>query len=53
MNITISDKTYNGIYRKIKGSDLKSDIALYNDALVSTAQNVEEMYFLVLQIMNR
>lgn len=47
MNITISDKTYNGIYRKIKGSDLKSDIALYNDALVSTAQNVEEMYFLV------
>lgn len=47
MNITISDKTYNGIYRKIKGSDLKSDVALYNDALVSTAQNVEEMYFLV------
>lgn len=47
MNITISDKTYNGIYRKIKGSDLKSDIALYNDALVSAAKNVEEMYFLV------
>lgn len=47
MNITISDKTYNGIYRKIKGSDLKSDIALYNNALVSDAKNVEEMYFLV------
>ena len=47
MKTRITKKAYEGIYRKIKGSDLKSNIHLYNQALVSNAKAIEDIYFLV------
>ena len=47
MKTRITKKAYEGIYRKIKASDLKSNIHLYNQALVSNAKAIEDIYFLV------
>lgn len=47
MNIEISEKQYDGIYRNYKGSEIKKDIALYNSALISSATTEDEIRFVV------
>lgn len=47
MKTKVNPKLYDGIYRKIKGYDLKTDITLYNRALISDAKTEKDMYFLV------
>lgn len=47
LNILISEKQYEGIYRQYKGSEVKTDISLYNAALVSSAKHVEDIKFIV------
>jgi hypothetical protein len=47
MKTKITKKSYGGVFRKIKGSDLKSNVQLYNQALLSDADVVGDIYFLV------
>lgn len=47
MNIEISEKQYDGIYRNYKGSEIKKDIVLYNSALISSATTEDEIRFVV------
>ena len=47
MRTKISKKLYDGIYRELRGSDLKNDIDLYNHVFVSDAKTMKDMYFLV------
>ena len=41
MNVEISEKQYDGIYKCYKGNEIKTNIALYNSALISSAEQSE------------
>ncbi|NSG66858.1 hypothetical protein G4948_03490 [Blautia caecimuris] len=47
VGIEISEKEYNGIYRCYKGKEVKTDIALYNSALISTVEQMSDIKFIV------
>lgn len=47
MNIEISEKLYNGVYKIYKGSEIKTDIDLYNKALISSAEKINDIKFIV------
>lgn len=47
MNVEISEKQYDGIYRCYKGDEIKTNIALYNSALISSAEQVSDIKFIV------
>lgn len=47
LNIEISEKEYNGVYKNYKGIEIKSDISLYNVALISWAEQAEDIKFIV------
>lgn len=47
LNIEISEKEYDGVYKYYKGNEIKSDISLYNSALISWAEEVSDMKFIV------
>ena len=47
LSIEISEKQYDGIYRYYKGDEIKTDISLYNSALISSAEQVSDIKFIV------
>ena len=47
MNVEISEKQYDGIYKCYKGNEIKTNIALYNSALISSAEQSEDIKFIV------
>lgn len=47
LSIEISEKQYDGIYRCYKGNEIKTDISLYNSALISSAEQVSDIKFIV------
>ena len=47
MKTNITEKSYPGVYREIYGKNIKTDITLYNSALISSAKDVNQMLFLV------
>lgn len=47
MNVEISEKQYDGIYKCYKGNEIKTNIALYNSALILSAEQSEDIKFIV------